>query len=92
MPTDYEKIAGEYDRRYRDNEYAGIEQALERFAGVDRSTRLLEVGCGTGHWVAWLQARGYECAALDASEAMLERARERLPEVELTKGTAEALP
>ncbi len=92
MPTDYEKIAAEYDRRYRDNEYAGIEGALERFAGSDSSTRLLEVGCGTGHWVAWLDARGYGCAALDASEAMLARARERLPHADLRKGTAEALP
>ncbi|MDX1658130.1 MAG: class I SAM-dependent methyltransferase [Nitriliruptorales bacterium] len=46
---------------------------------------LLDVACGTGvHLEVW-EARGWDVAGVDLSPEMLERARERLPEVELTE-------
>ena len=54
-----------------------------------RPTRTLDVACGTG----WLtqHLRG-EITGLDASEAMLEIARERVPEGQFVVGDALALP
>lgn len=40
-------------------------------------TRVLECGCGPGHLVAALQARGFDVVAIDTSPAMLALTRER---------------
>lgn len=38
-------------------------------------TKILEAGCGTGHWTAFLAELGYCITAVDISEAMLEIAK-----------------
>ena len=53
--TDYDRIASDYDRRYEILEYAGVRDALLSF--IADSHAILEVGCGTGHWLATLGAR-----------------------------------
>jgi len=89
--TDYEVIAADYDRRYRDYDWTLAEREILHFAGnVPRD--VLEVGCGTGHWLALLHAHGARVSGLDASPAMLARARSKLPEAELVHGSAEYLP
>lgn len=40
--------------------------------------RILDVGCGDGFFLAQLARMGFQCAGLDASEAMIDRARMRL--------------
>ncbi|HKA87554.1 MAG TPA: class I SAM-dependent methyltransferase [Haliangiales bacterium] len=71
--TDHEPLAGDYDRRYSRSDYAGVERTLaERIAD---GTRVLEVGCGTGHWLARVRARVALAVGLDPSSAMLARAR-----------------
>lgn len=52
--------------------------ALHRLHAPDGERRLLDVGCGTGIVGAHFQAAGYEVTGLDASQAMLQRARARL--------------
>ncbi|HEX6739951.1 MAG TPA: class I SAM-dependent methyltransferase [Vicinamibacteria bacterium] len=54
--------------------------------------RLLDVGCGTGHHLASLRARGFEVAGVDGSEAMLEHARRNNPGVDLRQCDVERLP
>lgn len=53
---------------------------------------VLDAACGTGRHAAYLAAAGREVVGVDASEAMLGRAREKLPEVELHVGELTALP
>ena len=49
---------------------------------------MLDLGCGTGLLAGELIARGYRVVGVDASDAMLARARERLgPEVALARMT-----
>ena len=62
--------------------------ALEMGAG----TRLLDAGCGAGLALALAAQRGATIAGLDASAALLEIARERLPDADLRQGDLEALP
>jgi len=50
----YDSIAARYDRRYDIHEYAGVRETLVGFVGESQS--ILEVGCGTGHWLAALEA------------------------------------
>ena len=55
--------------------------------------RVLEVGCGTGHWTKWLrEGLGMRVVGLDLSEGMLAVAKGRLPEVPLVRGDATSLP
>jgi len=89
--VDYDSIAGSYDRRYLINDYSGVEQAVRELAGVtDR--RVLEVGCGTGHWLRVLEQSGVPAAGVDASIEMLMRAQRQAPCTPLARGVAEQLP
>ena len=53
---------------------------------------VLDAACGTGRHAAYLQERGREVIGVDASEAMLSRAREKLPDADLRRGDLTALP
>ena len=67
------------------------EEAIRR-VGISEGLRVLEVGCGTGVFLRAAADRGAEVYGLDASEALLELARERVPEADLRLGDLEALP
>jgi SAM-dependent methyltransferase len=54
--------------------------------------RLLDVGCGTGHHLARLAARGYRCAGVDGSVGMLAQARGLVSGVPLAQGDVGRLP
>jgi ubiquinone/menaquinone biosynthesis C-methylase UbiE len=88
----YDEIAAHYDRRYLVNDYSGVEQALLAFVGPDLPGRVLEVGCGTGHWLTALTGRVGRVAGLDASYNMLAYARSKARPVFLAQGRAEHLP
>ncbi|MGC9334508.1 MAG: class I SAM-dependent methyltransferase, partial [Anaerolineae bacterium] len=52
--------------------------ALRRQAFGWRGRAVLEVGCGTGLNTAWLAGRAGQVIAVDVSQGMLARARERI--------------
>lgn len=85
--TDYDRVAssGDYPRRYDGNRYRDTAAVLTAFVGD--AARVLELGCGTGHWVETLGSVG-----LDPSLGMLGRARTRVPRAPLVQARAEALP
>lgn len=94
--TDYEGIAARYDDnplRLRVPDDAVLAQALERLAR--RPLVALDLACGTGNYLA-AQRQAHGAAVrwhgLDASEAMLACAREKVHGVELVAGRAERLP
>jgi 2-polyprenyl-3-methyl-5-hydroxy-6-metoxy-1,4-benzoquinol methylase len=53
---------------------------------------LLDVGCGTGHWMRALADRGFIVSGVDASDAMLEHARELNPDATIEQGDVDRLP
>lgn len=67
------------------------EEAIRR-VGLETGQRVLEVGCGTGVFLRAAADRGAAVVGLDASEALIERARTRVPEADLLVGEMEALP
>ncbi len=70
--------AGVYDRLYRDKDYAGECDMLERiFAGFANSPvrSILDLGCGTGGHALPLAERGYRVIGVDRSRPMLEQAQ-----------------
>ncbi len=53
---------------------------------------VLDASCGTGRHTAYLAAAGRPVVGVDASEAMLARARAKLPGVDVRRGELTALP
>jgi SAM-dependent methyltransferase len=92
QPVDYDHIAPRYDERYRPGvePLAGVSAVLHALAA--RATTVLEAGCGTGHWLAELQAPGRMVAGLDLSQGMLRQARAHDTPLAVTHGRAEQLP
>ena len=90
MGTDYDRIASAYDARYTHNDYPGVAKAVLQFACAAPS-RVLELGCGTGHWLSMLTANGCPAFGVDTSAMMLRKARERTPS-RLLRARAEELP
>ena len=90
--VNYDSMAAAFDRRYRENDYSGVESALRVFVGRECTGRVLEVGCGTGHWLRLLSGTAIRVAGVDASRSMLAIARTKSPGASLAQGRAEQLP
>ena len=89
--VDYDKIARRYDRRYALHTYPGIRTILRRFGASIRRACVLELGCGTGEWLAELASAGCEVSGLDPAEEMLRIARTKVS-ADLRQGFAETVP
>jgi ubiquinone/menaquinone biosynthesis C-methylase UbiE len=67
--------------------------ALEMLeARVPPGSKILDVGCGTGHLAAELERRGYEVWGVDLSEAMVRYAREHYNPDRFRLGDIERIP
>jgi SAM-dependent methyltransferase len=67
-------------------------ETLHDATGVSSGTRLLDVGCGSGLACAMAAARGAAVSGIDASPAMVELARERLPQADFRVADMASLP
>src|SRR5687768_13596569 len=74
-----------------DQQVPTYEEALRR-VGLEPGQFVLDIGCGVGTFLRLVMARGGRAFGLDASEALLELARKRLPAADLRVGEMEALP
>jgi ubiquinone/menaquinone biosynthesis C-methylase UbiE len=91
MTVDYNRLAARFDERYRHLTYSGIHSQLLKL--IDRPRlRVLEVGCGTGHWLAVLSGHAAHLLGADPSSAMLDKARCQAPAAKLVCACAERLP
>jgi ubiquinone/menaquinone biosynthesis C-methylase UbiE len=95
--ANYDRIAAGYDRRYALHEYGGVRESLLNFlSSAPPVTSVLEVGCGTGHWLAmWSASLSGErpfLAGVEPSSQMIARARTAAPGARLVRARAEALP
>lgn len=71
--VNYDDLADEYDHRYAGEQRSGTGEALLPLARAIRPARVLEVGCGTGHWREELAGFVPGCIGLDFSLGMLAR-------------------
>jgi SAM-dependent methyltransferase len=86
----YSRLAGVYDEIVVDPCHDRWASFLHELWSADRHgvRSVLDLCCGTGLLARELIARGYEVVGIDASDAMLTLARERLgPEVTLSRTT-----
>src|SRR5918994_7193979 len=74
-----------------DQQVPTYEDALTR-VGLEPGQLVLDVGCGAGAFLRLVAERGGRAFGLDASDALLDVARTRLPDADLRVGDMEALP
>jgi SAM-dependent methyltransferase len=74
----YDELADEYDEDVKSNAYnAHLEfPATSSLVPDVEGKQILDAGCGTGVYTAWLLDQGADVVGVDVSEAMLARARE----------------
>lgn len=87
----YARWATSYDAAA--NPLIRVEEPAVR-ALLDRMApgRALDAACGTGRHTAYLVSRGHRVAGVDATPAMLEKARARVPSADLRLGDLARLP
>jgi 2-polyprenyl-3-methyl-5-hydroxy-6-metoxy-1,4-benzoquinol methylase len=77
----YESLFENYAQKYDNEVYvhgtAGECDFIEREINLDKSRKLLDVGCGTGRHSIEMTKRGYSVTGIDLSESQLARAREK---------------
>ena len=93
----FDTQAAKYDLWYQTpaGHYAdSLEKALFlRIMEPESGQSVLDVGCGTGHYLAFFRELGLKAAGIDASGQMLEVASENLgADIKLYEGNAEKLP
>jgi predicted TPR repeat methyltransferase len=91
----YSRLAGVYDEVVVDPSHDRCAAFLHDLWSADPEgvRSVLDLCCGTGLLASELIARGYRVAGVDASDAMLARARERLgPDVALSCTTLRSSP
>ena len=90
--VDYDRVADGFDRRYILHAYSGVRETLLDFIGSERPAAILEVGCGTGHWLDAVGSLSPFVAGVEPSFGMLTRARGAAPGARLVRASAEMLP
>jgi ubiquinone/menaquinone biosynthesis C-methylase UbiE len=88
---DYDKMAAEYARHR--HVHPEVLRGLLTSGGVRADCKVLEVGCGTGNYVASLQSlTGCSCWGIDPSQKMLDEAQGQSARVTFQRGTATEIP
>ena len=77
----YETLFENYGLKYDNESFTqgtvGECDFIEKETGSDKSIKILDIGCGTGRHSIELAKRGYNVTAIDLSDSLLERAREK---------------
>lgn len=91
------EIAGNYDLFYHTPAGKKIDslekQAIAGFLAQTSGKKILELGCGTGHWTQFMAELGFEVTAMDISEPMLAIARNKnISNAQFLQADATCLP
>jgi ubiquinone/menaquinone biosynthesis C-methylase UbiE len=94
--VNYDQVAPTYNRRFSNQKDRPIAAALIELVRESGARRVLEVGCGTGRWLADLTGNQVTSPAglfgLDRSIGMLAEASEQQLGLQIVQGLAESLP
>lgn len=91
MGDDWSPVAEEW-ARWWGSFAAPVRKLILRATAVGPGSRVLDVGCGSGEFLAELAARGARAAGVDPAEGMVALARRAAPAAQVRIGVAESLP
>ncbi len=82
IKLEFDKAANSYDNWYSSRAgkmYDRFEKKAfdELLANYHGGKKLLEIGCGTGHWSEYFADNGFEVTGVDVSESMMKKAKEK---------------
>lgn len=90
MKLDYDTLADEYAQHRR--VHPEVLKGLMEGGQINRDSHVLEVGCGSGNYIAGIaQAVGCDCWGVEPSARMLSQARAQCPSIHWLAGRAEKL-
>jgi SAM-dependent methyltransferase len=69
-----------------------VRNAITLAAGIRPGMRVLDVGCGSGEYLAMLASAGAAVAGIDPAPGMIELARARVSGADIRVGAVESLP
>jgi len=75
MQEAYDRIAPEYTVRYGEVAPVVADWGMRFLRLLERRARILDVGCGPGQYMAWLEAHDMSVVGMDLSAGMLAQAR-----------------
>ena len=96
--VDFDVIADRYDLWYESAEGAMYDhfekKAISKYLPPNvRGMKLLEIGCGTGHWSQFFNECGFGVTGVDVSERMIEIAQnKRIPDASFQIADGQSLP
>jgi 2-polyprenyl-3-methyl-5-hydroxy-6-metoxy-1,4-benzoquinol methylase len=79
----FENYGVKYDKEIYTQGTVGECDFIEKEIGHNKSTKILDIGCGTGRHAIELTKRGYKVVGVDLSESQLKRAREKAAQQKL---------
>lgn len=90
--VNYEVISQVYNSRYMVSPLDGVNKFLEKILTEYRPKNVLEVGCGTCHWLTSLSKYNINLLGADFSIGMLKEAQKSSSRLMLTNADANHLP
>jgi 2-polyprenyl-3-methyl-5-hydroxy-6-metoxy-1,4-benzoquinol methylase len=69
-----------------------LDELKELTKALPKGTKILDVGCGTGHLTKWLQDEGFDVVGIEPSVEMLKHAKTNFPELDFRYGISSELP
>ena len=90
--VDYDVVAPTYNRRYEHSRVDGIRDTLRRFIGDADNIIVVEIGCGTGHWLSEIVPSVGLAVGIDPSWGMLRTAAADASGAPLVQARAEEIP
>ncbi len=88
----YNKIANKYDERYKNEELKNIVNNLNDVINSNNYKRIIEIGCGTGHWLQNLSSKKCKLFGLDFSNGMLKQAKLKTKSTNFVCADANQIP
>lgn len=88
----YNELSSDYNGRYRQNPLSEVREKLLEICTSKTGTKILEVGCGTGHWLHELSSTGNEIHGADYSTGMLKIAAAAGENIRVVNADANYLP
>jgi ubiquinone/menaquinone biosynthesis C-methylase UbiE len=95
ITVNYDQLAATYNQRFSGDSQSGVLSFLLELANRLQAHRILEVGCGAGHWLEGLTQNlpaGIDLYGPDRSDRMLVQAKQAGLTLPLLRGLAGDLP
>ncbi len=75
-----------YDSLYNSTAKDNFEiLSIQKNTNINKSSKILDIGSGTGNLVGYYNKKGYDIVGIDNSSAMIEKSKEKYPEADFRK-------